>query len=192
MRVHRAYITSLWTTCILVGSAILLLAVTSAIVAFDGWPGDAASAPVDRVTVAPPALRAQPVSADAGTAAGGAAGATPVAVRVGSAPVSGRGPGGGGPGSTPGETPSGPGQTSTPVAGAPPAGGTSASQGQAPSSGPGGSPRPGDPIRNTGQRLDGTLAPISPQAGQSVAQLSDTLADAVDAVAAPPSLGGGF
>src|SRR4051794_41224458 len=63
MSVNRAYITSLGTTAILVASSLLVLAVTSTIVAFDGWPGHSAAAAVDRVTVKVPAVAAQPVPA---------------------------------------------------------------------------------------------------------------------------------
>src|SRR4051794_23427564 len=83
MSVNRAYITSLWTTGILVASAILVLALTSAIVAFDRWPGNAAGAPVDRLPVASPPA---PESLVTSTAAAGRPSAS-ARLRGRSAPV---------------------------------------------------------------------------------------------------------
>jgi hypothetical protein len=45
MRAGRAYITSLGTTGLLVASALLLLVVVGALIAFDAWPTSDASAP---------------------------------------------------------------------------------------------------------------------------------------------------
>src|SRR5205085_11514470 len=72
----------LGTTAILVASSLLVLAVTSAIVAFDGWPGHAAAASVDRVTVKipPVAARAVPAGVTAVTAASGRTSVTAVTV----------------------------------------------------------------------------------------------------------------
>src|SRR4051812_50174105 len=83
MRLSRAYFTSLSTTAILVAGSLLLLAVTSAIVTFDGWPGDAGNASVDRVTVNAPAVAAEPVAATTGAASRAAARAAGVAGGLG-------------------------------------------------------------------------------------------------------------
>src|SRR5437763_15545530 len=74
--------TSLWTTGILVASSIFVLAFTSALVAFDRWPGAAAGAQIDHVTVSAPAPAVQKVIARPRVAAGparhGASGTTHV------------------------------------------------------------------------------------------------------------------
>jgi hypothetical protein len=53
MRARVAYISSFGTTTILVGSALLMLAVGSAIVAFRGWPAISSQAGVESVPLAP-------------------------------------------------------------------------------------------------------------------------------------------
>jgi hypothetical protein len=66
MRARAAYISSFGTTTILVGAALLMLAVGSAIVAYKGWPGSVSGSSVESVSLAPPAhpaaalLRAAP------------------------------------------------------------------------------------------------------------------------------------
>ena len=192
MSINRAYITSLSTTAILVASSVLVLAVTSAIVAFDHWPRNAASAPVDRVTVGPSAVAAQPLVATIGAAGLTAARAGVVAVRARPAPAA-PSPRGGSPPTAPGEgpAPSAPSPAPTPAVPAPGARAASPPS-QAPPPQPHDSPRPGDPIRATGDRLDNAIAPVNPAAGHTVAQVSGAAADAVDeAAGSPPAAAGG-
>jgi hypothetical protein len=61
MRATKAYIAGLGTTGILITCFLLLLAVGSALVAFDGWPGAAADDGLERVVVKNQAQRS-PVS----------------------------------------------------------------------------------------------------------------------------------
>jgi hypothetical protein len=68
MRARVAYISSLGTTAILVGAALLMLALVGAIVAFRGWPGQADGAGVQSVPLGPgaasaPAVLVRPVAA---------------------------------------------------------------------------------------------------------------------------------
>jgi hypothetical protein len=51
MRARAAYISSLGTTGILVSSALLMLAMVSALVAFRAWPGGQAGADVQRIPI---------------------------------------------------------------------------------------------------------------------------------------------
>jgi hypothetical protein len=177
MSVNRAYITSLWTTGILVASSILVLALTSAIVAFDRWPGNAAGAPVDRLTVAPPA----PDSLVTSTGAAGPPAAS-ARLHAGSAPVRYLG---GGPATPRSQT-----LTSTPPrqiyisspAGAPSPGKPPSRTPTAPKSDPG----PGAPIRIVGNTTGGQLDPVSPQAGGLARDAGGGGADAVDAIVRPP------
>src|SRR5436305_427925 len=55
MRARAAYIQSLGTTSILVASALLMLAIVSAIVAFRGWPAPSTSSGVPSVPLQQPA-----------------------------------------------------------------------------------------------------------------------------------------
>jgi hypothetical protein len=61
MRARAAYISSFGTTGILVSSALLMLAMVSALVAFHGWPGSTADHGVASVPLAPPARQAAQV-----------------------------------------------------------------------------------------------------------------------------------
>src|SRR4051794_18730260 len=55
MRANRAYLASLGTTTVMVGAAILLLAVVSTLVAFNGWPGAGLARDVGSLVVREPA-----------------------------------------------------------------------------------------------------------------------------------------
>jgi hypothetical protein len=55
MRARAAYISSFGTTTILVGAALLMLAVGSAIVGYRGWPGSVSGSSVESVPLARPA-----------------------------------------------------------------------------------------------------------------------------------------
>src|SRR5438045_7217666 len=59
MKATKAYIASLGTTGVLLAASILMLAVVSAVVAFDRWPGAGAQAPVKTLVLAdtPAAIR---------------------------------------------------------------------------------------------------------------------------------------
>jgi hypothetical protein len=64
MKATKAYIAGLGTTGVLIAGFFVLLAVGSALVAFNGWPGAAAGDELDRVVVEPesqlaPALKAE-------------------------------------------------------------------------------------------------------------------------------------
>jgi hypothetical protein len=180
MSVNRAYITSLGTTAILVASSLLVLAVTSTIVAFDGWPGHSAAAAVDRVTVKIPAVAAQPVPAASAssvtaatrtrvTAAGvaGTPGARRTAPTARTAPLEQPLPSGG-------DTTSGTG-TAT---------GSTVAQRQAPSTGPQDpAPRAGDPVRETAGTAGQAISPVSPTGSQAVVNAGEAVATVIDAVA---------
>jgi hypothetical protein len=64
MKATKAYIASLGTTGVLLAASILMLAVVSAVVAFDRWPGDSVQSPAQTLVLSDkaPAIR---VSADA-------------------------------------------------------------------------------------------------------------------------------
>lgn len=82
MRATKAYIASLGTTGVLLGASILMLAVVSAVVAFDRWPSGNISTRVQTLVIAerPAPLRvtvdsgAPSATGDAGAAAPGASG----------------------------------------------------------------------------------------------------------------------
>jgi hypothetical protein len=82
MKATKAYIASLGTTGVLLAASILMLAVVSAVVAFDRWPGDQVAAPVKtlvltdkaspiRVSARSTAAAATPGARTASRAAGG-------------------------------------------------------------------------------------------------------------------------
>jgi len=114
MRAPKAYIAGFGTTTVLVTSALLLLAVVSALVAFKGWPGAGAAEDVANLVVEDPksvdepvqvALNASPAAAAVasvpapGTAAAGAGAVTPAGsldARVPAGIIGGGGGGGGG------------------------------------------------------------------------------------------------
>jgi hypothetical protein len=99
MRASRAYIAGLGTTSVLVASALLLLAVVSALVAFRGWPGTGLTENVSSVVVGQPqrlavegppqvALNAAPAAAAvAGSPARGTAAAASSGLRIGGTQV---------------------------------------------------------------------------------------------------------
>jgi hypothetical protein len=178
MSVNRAYITSLWTTGILVASSLLVLALTSAIVVFKGWPGSGANAPVDRVTIGSPAAKVleRPVSPQAGHSRHAARTPTSSGGRSVGGPTT-RRPSGG--------TANAPRVGSTPGSISP--GAHAAAIKQPSNSGPS-SPKPepkaGDPVRNVGNTVGGQLDPVSPEAGGTTRSIAGSGADAVDAL--PP------
>src|SRR3954466_9249364 len=65
MRATKAYIASLGTTGLLLAASILMLAVVSAVVAFDRWPGGSVQSPAQPLVLSDsaPAIR---VSASSG------------------------------------------------------------------------------------------------------------------------------
>jgi hypothetical protein len=104
MRASRAYIAGFGTTSVLVASALLLLAVVSALVAFRGWPGAGFAENISSLVVDEPqrlavegppqvALNAAPAAAAVagspapGTAAASTGTTTPAVADVRSAPV---------------------------------------------------------------------------------------------------------
>jgi hypothetical protein len=96
MKATKAYIASLGTTGVLLGASLLMLAVVSAVVAFDRWPSGDVSTRVQTVVLADsaPGIRIAPPSAAARTAAAAAratatAPGAPERVVVPGAPVNG-------------------------------------------------------------------------------------------------------
>ena len=183
MSVNRAYITSLGTTAILVASSLHVLAVTSAIVAFDGWPGHSAAAAVDRVTVKVPPVGAQPLPAAISTTAVAGGARTSAATVAGTL---------GGGRTAPTSAPTAPVEQPVPAGqdttrGTAPVTGSSVAQRQSPPSGPQDpGPRAGDPVRNTAGTAGQVLVPVSPVAAQTVVNAGDAVATVIDTVA-PPS-----
>src|SRR3954447_3542869 len=66
MKATKAYIASLGTTGVLLAASILMLAVVSAVVAFDRWPGDQVAAPVKTLVLTD---KAAPIRVSARSAA---------------------------------------------------------------------------------------------------------------------------
>ena len=181
MSVNRAYITSLGTTAILVASSLLVLAVTSAIVAFDGWPGHSAAAAVDRVTVKIPPVAAQPLPA---TVSSTVSTRTRIAtVIVAGTPGTRRTAPTSAP-TAPVEQPVPSGQDTT--AGTAPVSGATSSERRAAapdSQDPG--PRAGDPVRETAGTAGQVISPVSPVGAQAVVNAGDAVATVIDTVAPP-------
>ena len=63
MRTRAAYISSVGTTSILVAAALLMLAMVSALVAFEHWPGGTSGDAVTSVSLSPPAQQVKGVRA---------------------------------------------------------------------------------------------------------------------------------
>jgi len=178
MSVNRAYISSLWTSGLLVASSLLVLALTSAIVTFNGWPGDLGNAPVDRVTVGSPAaavVEPPRASAKGSTKRSASKRSAPAATVRGPAE-----PPSGGTSRSPRVT-SSPGYTTSTTTGT----GTAAKQPsrQGPSTEKP-EPRRGDPIRNLGDAVAGQVDPVSPDAGGATRSTADSGAAAVDSLPA--------
>jgi hypothetical protein len=196
MRANRAYIASLGTTTVMIASAVLLLAVVSTLVAFNGWPGaglarDAGSLVVKEpdasVRLTGPAqlladtlpgassVAAQPIAPGA---AGAAPATTPAGAAAGSLPVADIGAGGGA------VTPTPPSITNGPVV--PVAPGTGPSAAGLPALLPDNSAGRGvagltNTLGDTTQGLTGTLGDtvgiLSPQLGGTVTQTGAALAE---------------
>jgi hypothetical protein len=144
LRATRAYITSIGTTGLLIASALLSLAVMSAFVAFNGFPGQQVQDPIGtlllqegqtRVNVAPKPLRVQ-VEGTTRSPAGGSS--NHAAARHARTPQASTGPilhsttpGSSTPSQT--QTPSSPGQTTTSVTGSAPSAPISTTAPQLPS-----------------------------------------------------------
>jgi hypothetical protein len=181
MSVNRAYITSLGTTAILVASSLLVLAVTSAIVAFDGWPGQSAAAAVDRVTVKIPPVAAQPLPATVSSA--GSTRTRTAAATIAATP--------GARGGAPTSAPTAPVEQPVPsdqntTAGTAPVTGTTLTERRSASPPPQDpAPSAGDPVRETAGTAGQVLSPVSPTAAQTVVNAGDAVATAIDAVAPP-------
>ncbi len=141
MKANRAYIAGLGTTTVMIASAVLLLGVVSALVAFNGWPGAGIARDVGSLVVKEPAtsvrvtgpaqLVAEGLPAAEDVATPDAAAGTPAdgAVAAGQAGVPPIGPipvAGVGEGDTPGVTPTPPAITNGPVVPAAPGSGPTA------------------------------------------------------------------
>ena len=181
MSVNRAYISSLGTTAILVACSLLVLAVTSAIVAFDSWPGHSAAAAVDRVTVKIPPVSAQPVPAFAGSAGTASTRTRTVTTTVAGTPGARR--------TAPTSAPTAPVEQPVPsgqdtVTGGASGTGTAVAERRSPSTAPQDpAPRPGDPVRDTTGTAGQVLTPVSPTAAQSVVNAGEAVATVIDTVA---------
>jgi hypothetical protein len=156
MRARAAYIHSLGTTSILVASALLMLAVVSAIVAFRGWPQPTASSDVPSVPLQPPPARVAKVvplqaAASARLAAAGSSVATLTRTLVARSSTSGlvKQVSGDGP--------------STPHMAPAPALPTSAASPPAPARSHGSPPPPGDPNTAPVEPVAGTVQSLLPQ-----------------------------
>jgi hypothetical protein len=183
--VNRAYLTSLWTTGILVASSIFVLAFTSALVAFDRWPGTTPGAQIDHVTVTSPAATVQRVIAGPHAAARPAKGAAaagahrrtrtaPTPVRPAPAAPPARHPTATDPSAS---TTSTPGAPTTPAA--PPTKHTSPTQRSSPL---------GDVLRQSGGTIGSQAQPVSPDGSTLVETSADSGGGAVDSTygAVPP------
>ncbi|MFN2616326.1 MAG: hypothetical protein ABR581_04285 [Thermoleophilaceae bacterium] len=173
MKASRAYIASLGTTGLLVGSSLLLLFVVSAIVAFRGWPGGGPGGDLGKLSLSdstPSARLVGParVASDVAPAAA-AVGAVPAA----SPTAGGSAPGAGGGGNTPAQAPGGGGGGG----GGTPSGGGG---GGAPGDGPGG-PGPGSndpsPTQQVGNTVDDTTSGAGDSAGNVDPSLDKTVTD---------------
>jgi hypothetical protein len=189
MRATRAYIASLGTTSLLVASSFLLLAVGSAIVAFNGWPGAGVADDIESVIVddgpgsrvsgpAQVAIDAAPAAAAVAAApaptapAGGALGAAPGGGGpVARAPLPAPDGGGGGGGGTTGPTGGG--------GGGPPGGG-----------GGGLVDEVAGRTRGTTDQVGRTVSPVSPELGKTVSDTGKALSDIVSGLpdVSPPKL----
>ena len=83
MKATKAYIASLGTTGVLLAASILMLAVVSAVVAFDAWPGSHVSTPAQTLLLTE---KAAPIRVSANSTAPSATPATRAASRVGAVP----------------------------------------------------------------------------------------------------------
>jgi hypothetical protein len=196
MRPNRAYIASLGTTTVMIASAVLLLAVVSTLVAFNGWPGAGIARDVGSLVVkepdasvrvtGPAALVADalPGAADVASeplpagAAAAAAAPAPAGTNAGALPVAGLGEGGGE------VTPTPPSITNGPVVPEAPADRPSAAGLPAllpdNSAGRGVSGLTntlGDTTQGVGGTLGDTVGVLSPELGNTVTQAGDVLAD---------------
>src|SRR5690348_6091793 len=92
MKATKAYIASLGTTGVLLAASILMLAVVSAVVAFDRWPGDSVQSPAQTLVLSDkaPAIRVSANAAAGPSLTRTARGAAP---RAGTAPRGTRGGG---------------------------------------------------------------------------------------------------
>jgi len=82
MKATKAYIASLGTTGVLLAASILMLAVVSAVVAFDAWPGSHVSTPAQTLLLTD---KAAPIRVSANATGPSATSATRAASRVGAA-----------------------------------------------------------------------------------------------------------
>src|SRR5258705_11747983 len=90
MKATKAYIASLGTTGVLLAASILMLAVVSAVVAFDAWAGSHVSTPTQTLLLTE---KAAPIRVGANSTATSAPPAPRAASRVGAAPRGAVGPG---------------------------------------------------------------------------------------------------
>jgi hypothetical protein len=196
MRANRAYIASLGTTTVMIASAVLLLAVVSTLVAFNGWPGASIARDVGSLVVKEPdasvrltgpeqlladtlpgaaAVAADPLPAGPAAAAAAAAPATSAA---GALPVADLGAGGGE------VTPTPPAITNGPVVPVAPGNGPTAAglppllPDNAAGRGVSGLTNTlGDTTEGLSGTLGDTLGIVSPQLGNTVTQTGAALAE---------------
>jgi hypothetical protein len=194
MRPTRAYIASLGTTGVLVGSSLLLLVVVSTLVAFNGWPGRQVAGDLDSLVVTP-----RPVSRDVSRSAQAARTARREAAAAARAAAGGLAAAGGSPGAAGGSTSSARG--AVPATGEQLGARERSALRQAPTPGaPGRSVPPRSPLRLplrlpqdvptlTGSladttegltaQLGGTVGVLNPQLGRTVAGAGKSLSDLV-------------
>jgi hypothetical protein len=187
MKASRAYIASLGTTGVLVGSSILLLFVVSAIVAFRGWPGGGPGGDLGNLSLGDGGTSAHVIGP-----ARLAADLAPAAAAVGSVPAGapqagGAGTGGpaGGGGTAPAPGPGG-GGSGGGGTGPIPTGGTGATgsssgdqNGTSPSPGPGDGPLP-QPVQGVADDVQGTVDQTVSGASGTVTQTQGALSTIVN------------
>lgn len=191
MKATKAYIVSLGTTGLLLASAVSLLLVVGAIIAFNGWPGSGIADRVEGMLV-DRGERHFRVPGPVQTASNAASAAAAVATAPAPGSVAEQLLAGPGPGSGPGDGPSRPPRT---VRTRPPPGGPSQPVGVAlpPAEGllPGIVPgvdsggikdQVSETAGNAGSQGGQVVAPVNPQLGQALTDTGNLLSQTVDSL----------
>ena len=183
MKATRAYIASLGTTGVLIGSSVLILVVVSALVAFRGWPGDGLNGlgvlgdDEPSLELSGPAV----LAADAAPAAAAVAVAPAPGTAAAVAPTTASG-------TTPDTTPGAPstGDTLTPPTGTAPGSAPAGGGGATGGGGGGGGDAVGgltndtaDATEQTTRQLGDTVGGVNEQVGQGLSDTGETVSDVV-------------
>jgi hypothetical protein len=189
MKATKAYIASLGTTGVLLAASILMLAVVSAVVAFNRWPNGNVSTRVQTLVLRE---KAAPIRVSSHSAAASATPLVRAVAALGATPAAGGGPsvlavprfnGGGGPGAgTAPSAPSAPALPAVPKAPSLP----SASPLLDPISNPGtATAQVADGVQSVTDSSGVSVGKVNAQLGQVVTQAGQTAADTVRAVPLP-------